>query len=66
MEKNLKEIAIFLFALGAGLSSQMATATDRETCRAACDEEYFACLDSYPTEEYACFKASIRCHRECP
>lgn len=66
MEKNLKKIAIFLFALGAGLSSQLATATDRETCRAECNERYYACADMMPEYEYQCWKESIICMRQCP
>lgn len=66
MEKNLKKIAIFLFALGAGLSSQFAVATDRETCRAECDMIYYNCIDGAPSYEYQCWKESIICKRQCP
>jgi hypothetical protein len=57
----MKKIAVFLFALGVGLS---AFASDPD-CYVTCDANYDACLAEHPTATGACLKILTKCYHEC-
>lgn len=61
----MKKIAVFLFALGAGISS--AFAVGDQACHDACEEAYNYCVETNPGSngEWECSKIGLKCHREC-